>query len=401
MRASASRAVTRLQQALCVTQIALGVALLSAAALLAHSLWRLHAVDPGFDSRSVLGFNLSVPNDQLMPARKRFYADALDEIRTIPGVERAGLISFLPPETRAGVFMGLAIDGVPPPERDAPPRVVNTLITSPDYFATMRMVIQRGRDFTAADDTASAPVIIVNEAMARRYFSDSDAVGRRIGTGFDGLKPVRTIVGVVRDSHDRGLAAEPIPTAYIPFAQFALPYGSIALRTQVDPGSVIPVIRDRLNRLNPAVPVTDFQRLDDRIHESLREPRFYTLMAVACASMAVLFVTFGLYGLVSYSVSRRTAELGIRMAVGAQRTTILGMVVMQGLRMSVAGVVLGLGLAIALGRAMTSLLFQVPPADTLTLLASAGVVVFVTLLACYAPARRASLVNPVTALRTE
>ena len=316
-------------------------------------------------------------------------------------MEGAGLISFLPPETRAGVFMGLAIDGVPPPERGAPPRVINTLISSPEYFGTMRTPVVRGRDFSDADGLASAPVVIVNEALVRRYFPDGDAIGRRIGTGFDGMKPVRAIIGVVRDSHDRGLAAEPYPTAYIPFAQFALPYGSIALRTRVAPASVIPVIRDRLNRLNAAVPVTDFQTVEDRIHESLREPRFYTLMAGACASMAVLFVTFGLYGLVSYSVSRRTAELGIRMAVGAQKTTIVRMVLLQGLRMSAAGVVLGLGLAVALTRAMTSLLFQVAPADALTLASSASLVVLVTLAASYAPARRASRVNPIAALRYE
>jgi putative ABC transport system permease protein len=401
LRASAGRAVTRAQQTLCVAQIALGMALLSAAGLLAHSLWRLTSVDPGFDSARVLGFNLSVPNDQPMPARMRFYASALDEIRTIAGVEGAGLISFLPPETRAGVFMGLAIDGVAPPERGAPPRVINTLISSPDYFVTMRMPVVGGRDFSDAETTESAPVVIVNEALVRRYFPGADPLGRRIGTGFDRMKPVREIIGVVRDAHDRGLAAEPYPTAYIPFAQFALPYGSIVLRTRVAPASIIPVIRDRLQRLNPAVPLTDFQALDDRIYESLREPRFYTLLAAACASMAVLFVTFGLYGLVSYSVSRRTSELGIRMAIGAGRSTILRMVLLQGLRLSAMGVALGLGLAIVLTRALGSLLFQVEPADPLTLSVAAALVVCVTLTASYAPARRASLVNPIAALRCD
>jgi putative ABC transport system permease protein len=401
MRVSSSRAVARVQQSLCVVQIALGVALLAGAGLLAHSLWRLNIVDPGFESERVLGFNLSVPNDQSRPARVQFYARALDEVRSIPGVERAGLISFLPPETRAGVFMGLAIEGVPPPERGAPPRVVNTLVSSADYFSTMRMSMAAGRDFSETDNDQSPPVIVVNEAMVRRYFPDGNAVGRRIGTGFDRLKPVREIVGVVRDSHDRGLAAEPIPTVYIPFPQFSLPYASIALRTAVAPASVIPVVRDRLNRLNPSVPLTDFQTVDDRIYQSLREPRFYTFMAATCASMAVLFVMFGLYGLVSYSVSRRRSELGIRMAVGAQRSTILRMVLLQGLRMSVIGVALGLALAAALTRALTSLLFQVEPLDPLTLSAAATLVVLVTLAASYAPARRASRVNPITALRYE
>jgi putative ABC transport system permease protein len=401
MRATLGRRFSRLQQGLCVTQIALGVVLLAAAGLLAHSLWRLNSVNPGFESDRVLGFNLSVPNDQTMEDRTRFYANALEEIRSIPGVERAGLISFLPPETRAGVFMGLAIDGVPPAERGAPPRVINTLISSVGYFATMGTPVVRGRDFAETDDRSRAPVSMVNEAFVRRYMPGADAIGRRIGTGFDGMKPVREIIGVVRDAHDRGLAAEPYPTVYIPFRQFALPYGSIALRTATALETVIPVIRDRLNRLNPAVPLTDFETIDSRIHASLREPRFYTLMAATCAAMAVLFVTFGLYGLISYSVSRRTPELGIRMAVGAQPGTILGMVLLQALRMSTVGVAVGIGLAVVASRAMGSLLFQVRPIDPFTLAAAAVVVVCVTVVASYAPARRASRVNPLTALRYE
>jgi ABC-type lipoprotein release transport system permease subunit len=212
---------------------------------------------------------------------------------------------------------------------------------------------------------------------------------------------VREIVGVVKDSHDRGLAVQAIPTVYIPFQQFALPYGSIALRTAVAPESVVPVIRDRLHRLNPAVPLTDFQAVERRIYQSLREPRFYAMTAAACALMAVLFVTLGLYGLVSFSVSRRTSELGIRMAVGAGRTTILAMVLRQGLRMSVTGVAFGLALAFAATRALASLLFQVKPLDPLTLSAAAALVVLVTLAASFIPARRASRVNPVAALRYE
>jgi ABC-type lipoprotein release transport system permease subunit len=244
-------------------------------------------------------------------------------------------------------------------------------------------------------------VIVVNEAFARRYFPNGDALGRRIGTGFDRLKPVRQIVGIVSDTHDRGLAVAAIPTVYVPFTQFALPYGSMVVRARVDLAAAVPVIRDRLTRLNPDVPVADFQRLADRIRESLREPRFYTLMAATCALMAVFFVSFGLYGLVSYSVSRRTAEVGIRMAVGANRGAILAMILGQGLRLSAAGVAAGLALAYAGTRVLRTQLFEVQPTDPLTLAAASAVVVLVTLAASYAPAHRASRVNPLTALRHE
>lgn len=401
MRGSAAPAAARLQQVLCVAQIALGVALLASAGLLTNSLWRLASVDPGFRTDRILGFNMSIPGDLPRPAWAQFYGHALDAVRTIPGVEAAGLISFLPPEVRAGVFMGFAIDGAPPAGPGERPRVVNTLIASGSYFPTMEMRIVRGRNFEAADREDGRPVILINDTLARRFFAESDPIGRRVGTGFDGLKPVREIVGVVADTHDRGLKADPIPTVYLPFEQFALPYGSIALRTTSRIDGIVPVIRERLRAINPAVPLTDFQMLDERLVESLREPRFYTLIAAACAAMAVLFVTFGLYGLVSYSVSRRTTELGLRMAVGAQQGTILRLVLAQGLRLAIAGIALGLVLAFFSTRSLQSLLFEVQAIDPLTLGATAAITLLITLGATYGPARRASRVDPLVALRHE
>jgi len=183
----------------------LGVALLAAAGLLAHSLWRLSTVDPGFQSERILGFNLSVPTNLTMQERQRFYTNALDAVNSIPGVSGAGMISFLPPETRAGVFMPLSIEGEPADPNA--PRVINTLVSSTEYFATMGMPMVRGRDFSSSDTTQSPAVIIVNEALVRRYFGSQDPVGRRIGTGFDGGRPVREcvrskriwIIGLLRD----------------------------------------------------------------------------------------------------------------------------------------------------------------------------------------------------------
>jgi putative ABC transport system permease protein len=400
MRASAGRGVARFQQTLCVAQIAFGVALLASAGLLANSLWRLASVNPGFRTDRILGFNMSIPGDAPREAWVQFYAQALDAVTSIPGVEDAGLISFLPPEIRAGVFMGFAIDGVPVPPGERP-RVVNTLVASGSYFPTVEMRIVRGRNINSSDRAESRPVILVNETLARRFFAGTDALGKRVGTGFDGLKPVREIVGIVADTHDRGLKAAPIPTVYLPFEQFSLPYGSIAVRTAGSIEGIIPVIRERLTRINPAVPLTDFQMLDERLVQSLREPRFYTVIAAGCAFMAVLFVTFGLYGLVSYSVSRRTAELGLRMAIGAQRHSILRMVLFQGFRLAVVGVTLGLVLAFFSTRSLQSLLFEVQALDPVTFGAAAAIALIVTLAATYGPARRASHVDPLVALRYE
>ena len=229
-----------------------------------------------------MGFNVSVPNDVPREDRARLYAALLDRVRSVPGVARAGLISFLPPELRAGVFMGIAVDGVAAPAPGEPARRANTLVTSADYFSTMRIPIVRGRDLTEGDDESHPPVIVVNEAFVRRYLPDGDPIGRRIGTGFDGMKPVREIVGVVRDTYDRGVVLAPYPTVFISFRQFALPYGAVAVRTTVDAASVLPAIRERIRQLNPAVPITDVQELDDRLSESLREPRLVSCARIAC-----------------------------------------------------------------------------------------------------------------------
>ena len=397
-RVSGSPGAARVQQIACVVQVALGVTLVTAAGLLAHSLIRLNAVEPGFETDRVIGFNMSVPTTVSTEKRRAFYAGAIDEVRRIPGVESAGLITFLPPEVRSGVFMNVAIDREP---GEGPRRRVNTLVASADGLSTLGMPILRGRNFSASDNVTSEPVIIVNETFAREFFSTADVIDRHMGTGFDGLKPVRRIVGVVRDSRDRGPARVPIPTVYLPFTQYSLPYTSMAVRVTTDPVAITPVIRDRLNRLNPNVPLTDFQSVETRMAEAVREPRFYTVMAVVCASMAVLFVTLGLYGLISYSVSRRRPELGIRLALGARPQMILRLVLVQGLRLALAGIALGVLLSFLTSRALSAFLFQVEPNDPATLAGAGALVLVVTLLACYGPARRAAGVDPLGVLRSE
>jgi predicted permease len=392
-RSSASRAVLHFQRALMVAQIALGVGLLAAAGLLAHSLLHLSSIDPGFRTQGTLAFELAFPSGRPNEA-PRLYRRILDATRDIPGVISAGWITNPPPETRAGVFVGFTLPGSPSTTRP----MCNFQVTSEDYFRTAGIALVQGRDFGLADGSGAPRVAIVNEALARQYFPRMDAIGKRITVAWDGSN-TREIVGIIRDTHDRGLNAKAVATVYVPYGQMALAYGGVVARTSVPPESIIPELRRRIASVDPNIPLRSVSSIDARLRRTLDAPRFYTTMAAACASMAVLFVTLGLYGVISYAVSRRTSEIGIRMALGATGQSIRRGVLLQGLLLAATGVALGVALSLAATRLLASLLFEIQPIDPPTLTASAMVVVLVTLAAAYIPARRASLVHPMVALR--
>ncbi|HXO04537.1 MAG TPA: ABC transporter permease [Candidatus Sulfotelmatobacter sp.] len=407
-RTSGSRTLARFQRVLMVTQIALGVGLLAAAGLLAHSLHRLSSVDPGFRTAGVLGFELAVPSKHSDDATasdlhtahtRQLYQRMLEDTRSIPGVLSAGWITNLPPETISGMFMPFFIAGSPTKESNS--AFCNFQSASEEYFQTVGVPIVRGRDFTPADGPATPPVAIVNETLARQYFPAGDALGKFIVPQFDSKDAPRQIVGIIRDTHDRGLDTKPYATAYIPYQQLTLAYGAIVVRTDLPPETVFPEIRRRVAQIDPTVPLKNFTTINARIHRTLDEPRFYTLMAGACALMAVLFVTLGLYGVVAFSVARRTPEIGIRMALGAPQSAILRGVLWQGLHVAALGVAIGLALALAATRLLATLLFEIKPNDPATLAMAAALVGVVTLAACYIPARRASRVDPMIALRYE
>jgi predicted permease len=398
-----ARTFPRVQKALTVTQVGVSIGLLAAAGVLAHSLWRLNTVDRGFATEQVLGFQVTVPGPQT--ETKAFVDRALEAIASIPGVSSAGYITFLPPETWAGYFSPFRFDGPPPEGADPRFTSANTLMTSPDYFETVGIAAINGRLFEATDDAQSTPVMIVNETFARLLLPQQDPIGRRVFSTFDtamgGASVAREIVGVVNDTRDRGMDRAPLPTIYLPYKQGTLPYGAIALRTQVPPHAVIGEVRDRLSAIRSDVPAVDFETLDDRVQESLREPRFNVFLSVACAALAVLFAGVGLYGVVAYTVSARATEFGVRMALGSSRARIVGLVLWQGATMAAIGAALGLALAFASMRGLESLLFEVSPLDPLTLGASVGFVIAVALAAAFVPAWRACRLSPMTALRLE
>jgi len=392
-RSSASRAVLHFQRALMVTQIALGVGLLAAAGLLVHSLYRLSSVNPGFRVESTLAFELAFPSGHPKEA-PLLYQRILEATRSTPGVRSAGWITNPPPETRAGVFMPFSIPGSIAAQRP----MCNFQVTSEDYFPTAGIAFSRGRDFSRSDTSGAPRVAIVNETLAHQYFPGGAALGKTIVAMWDGSN-AREIVGIIRDIHDRGLNAKPVATIYVPYGQFALAYGGVVARTSAPPESVIPELRRRIALAAPDVPLRSLSTMGARLRGTLDAQRFYTIMAVACAAMAVLFVTLGLYGVISYAVSRRTAEIGIRMALGAPSQSIRGGVLLQGLQLAGIGVAMGIALSLGATRLLRTLLFEIQPIDPPTLAISAALVVLVTLAASYLPARRASLVHPLVALR--
>jgi predicted permease len=360
-----------------IAQIAMGVGLLAAAGLLTHSLLKLSNVQPGFRTQGTVAFEVSFPSGKPAEAQQH-YRRILEATREVPGVISAGWITNPPPETRAGVFIPFSIPGSTTGERS----FCNFQITSEDYFQTAGIVVSRGRDFTRADASEAPRVAIINETLARQYFPNTDALGQRIAIMWEGSN-TREIVGIIRDIHDRGLAAKPVSTVYVPYGQFTLAYGGVVARTSISTESVIPEIRKRMALADPTVPIRNLTTVAARLGQTLDVPRFYTIMAAACALMAILFVTLGLYGVISYAVSRRTSEIGIRMALGASRRTILRAVLWEGLRMSVVGVGLGITISLAATRLLTTLLFEIKPIDPVTLVIASGLVISVTIAASY------------------
>jgi predicted permease len=352
-------------------------------------------VNPGFRTEGALAFELAFTSGRPADA-VRTYQRILEATRSVPGVVSAGWITNPPPETRAGIFVPVTIPGST--VRSQP--FCNLEITSEDYFATAGIALARGRDFSAADGAGAPKVAIVNETLASQYFPNTDALGKRIAVSWSGPAP-HEIVGIIRDIHDRGLSAKAVPTVYLPYGQLALEYGGVVARYRGSLDSVAPEIRKRIAAVDPTIPLKGFSTIGARLNRTLDAPRFYTLMAAACALMAVLFVTLGLYGVISYAVSRRTSEIGIRMALGASGEAIRRGVLLQGVGIAAAGVVLGVALSLAATRLVASLLFEIKPVDPPTLVISAALVVLVALGAAYIPARRASLVQPMSALRQD
>jgi len=387
---------------LVVSEIALSLVLLVGAGLLIRSFLRLQAVDPGFDSKNVLTMRLDFTGPKGKSGKQAiaFHNQLLDRIRAIPGVTSASTRSFVP-ITNDWANLSFAIEGRPVNAADRPVGYYNAI--SSNFFQTMHIPLKQGREFNDRDVRGSQNVVIINETMARRYFPNEDPIGKRITQDDIDFAPESwtTIVGIVGDTKPKSLDGEPVAEYYMPFAQQPEPSMSLLVRSANDPASVAAAIRNEVLALDKDQPVYSIKTLDSLLSESVAQPRFRALLLGSFAGLALILAAVGIYGVMSYTVTKSTHEIGIRMALGAQMKDVLNLVLRNGMKLAVIGVAIGLAGALALTRLMSKLLFGITPTDAITFVGVPAILLVVALVACYLPARRATRVDPLVALRYE
>jgi putative ABC transport system permease protein len=395
---SGGAATRRIRRALVVAEFALAIVLLVGAGLLVRSWWYVTSIDPGFTSERVLVMELSAPATFSIPEQRTdLYRRVLEQIQAVPGVANAGIIGDLfISNSREQVLTVERIDGTVTERM----RFTRDEVSA-DFFRTLGTPLLRGRFFSIGDRPEAPRVAIINDALARRSWPGHDPVGRRFTLGpRDSDGPWYTVVGVVGDMRRQGLEREALPQIFVSLAQN--PPGSVDLfiRTSSDdPGAMAGALREAVRRVEKNAPIYGVAALEDQLGTYLTQRRFQTSLLTGFSVVALLMAAVGIYGLIQYSVATRTQEIGLRMAIGAQRGDIFRMMIGEGLTLSVTGVALGLVGAWWLGRAGSSLLFGVTAGDPLTFTTVSLLLTAVATAACYFPARRATTVEPIVALR--
>ena len=398
-RGSGSGGRHRLRGALVVAQVALSLILLVGAGLQIRSFLHLMKVDPGFDSTNVLTMGVSLPDTKYPDGdrQKAFIQRALENLQALPGVKSAAVVTSVPMGD-GDLIYSLSVEGRPAPQGQEPS--ANWYSVSPDYFQTMRIPLVKGRLFTEHDDSAAQRVAVINESVARRIFPGEDPIGKQIRMGIDS-QVVREIVGIVKDVKHYALEGKFTMQMYVPYRQQAMDTMVFLLRTDTDPASLTSAARRTIFALDKDQPVSEASTLEDLVSASASQRRLNTLLIGFFAVVALVLAAVGIYGVVAYSVAQRTHEIGVRMALGAQKRDVFSLVLRQGMLLVVAGVALGLAGAMALTRLISQLLFNVSALDAATFLSTPLLLAAVALLACYLPARRAARVDPMVALRYE
>jgi len=396
----------RLRQALAANEIAISLVLLIGAALALQSFDRLTRIQPGFDSSSVLTFRVEIPAQRYATpaARQSFFDEAVAGLSTLPGVERAAVVNVLPFQGGTDTLFSMeGRTGSNQSDRGA----ANVRRISPDYFSTLSVPVQSGRTFSDRDRAGTLPVVVINRAMARAYWADRDPIGQAIWIG----KPMgpastepapREIVGIVGDIRESSLARLPEPTLYIPYPQSpATAGGAFVVRTTGRPLNLVPDVRALVHRIDDQLPITSIRQMPDVVASSAVDWRFRAVLLGAFGVLALFIAAIGVYGVISYSVAQRTHEIGVRVALGALRRDVLGLVVWHGMRTALIGIAVGLAGAYGLTRLMANLLFDVSATDPLTFFGIALLLALVAVAACVVPARRAMSIDPMVALKYE
>jgi len=397
-QASGSR---RLRNALVVSEIALAVVLLASAGLLIRSFIHLQQVDRGFQTDNILTMVVRLPDSYKEdPQVVGFFSQALEKVRQLPTVRSAGIINFLPLYGGMGSSTGFKILGQPePPPGEGPGCDVR--VVDAEYFPTMGIPLLRGRNFSRAELREPKHVILINDALARMYFSGTDPIGQRLDVlMFDTPQPAE-IIGVVGNVRYDSLVDESPPAVYFPHPDLTYSFMTLVIRTDGDPTAIAPAVQREIRTLDPNQPVSDIRTMNQVMSEWVSRSRFNTLLLGLFAGLATLLSAVGIFGVMNYSVALRTREIGLRLAVGAQPRQVLLLVLRQGLVLTIVGVVLGLAAAFALTRLLSGLLFGVTAVDATTFTTISILLLMVSLLACYLPARRAMRIDPLRALRYE
>lgn len=384
-----------LQSLLVVTQVSLSLILLTAAGLFVRSLWKLQAIDKGFAGQNVMAMSMNMGLQGFDSKRgANFYAAAVQDLASLPGVEAVTLASSLP-LTAGGTRMELPPNATKPAVNQGVS--IDIVTVAPRFFETTGLPLVLGRDFRAIDTEKSTKVLVVNETMARTFWPNEEAVGRSFSDGRETFE----IIGVARDTKYRNLREAPRLTMYRPLAQAYVPSMNLVARTSGNPANAAPAIQRQLQAIEPTLAVYNLRSLTDHVGRAVYGERMLSLTLGSLGVVALILTAIGIYGVIAYSVAQRTREIGIRIAVGAQRSDVFKMVLVKGLVLAAWGSVIGLVACYWLSRFIASQLYGVPPYDPLTLVSVAAILSAVAVFASFVPARRATKVNPLIALRYE
>jgi putative ABC transport system permease protein len=392
----------RVRSALVVIEVALSLVLLIGAGLMIKSFSRIQKVDPGFDPDRIVSMNIQLSRTKYQgPLSTQFFRQLIERVEAMPGVESAGattaiFIDALPNSTN------FTVEGRPPVP---PAEQIETPVDSvtPSYFRTMGIALLNGREFTEQDGLESTPVAIINDTFARRFWPGEDPIGKRFKFGdSDSNAPWMTIVGVVGDMRRTGLDVDVRCETFLPYTQRRfIGFLSLVVRAKSDPRAIASAVRDQVWAIDPAQPVSHIQTMDETLGGLMAQRRLNMVLFALFGGVALLLAAVGVYAVISYSVTQRTHEIGIRMALGADRSDVLRLIIRNGMTLVLIGVAIGLLAAFGLTRMMTALLFGVSATDLTTFVAFSAVLSGVALAACFVPALRAIKVDPMVALRYE